>query len=642
MKKSVRRVITGVVVLAIGGAAFTLLKGPPPKAVAVDTAPVELIDLRSVTSATGSVQPTRQIALSFASTGKVSVLNVEPGQVVTAGTVIAELDSTSAAIEVKTKQAALNEALAKAQSLRQTATAADRAVYDATVAAAQSSAAQAAKAKGQLSEVNNASATQAQEAIGTAASQQERDAATLATDSARQDDAQNKLNADTAAKVEAKTFLEVAKANLAIAQRQRDVMRDQLAKGRQDSAALGLTRDEAQRALDKATADYERLRASIPAVDASGNPVIVAVSDAPVVAARTNANAAAARVAANDADIVRTQGMFDVAVDAVGQAERDLSSAQTKYDTLDATVTSSKAAVEAARAKVEGGRESLAKSGDQIKSAKAAKTAGARRDDQAMITAENSRIAAEAAARTAERERRQKQQGSKPSDIRAALASVDAAAASLELSRDTLEKTQLKAPFDGVIATVGFKQGEQVGTSTGALGSTATKDAGVGTIVLVDTSAVLIRLPLPEVDAAKVADGQSATVTFDSLGDTAKPVEAKVQSVEPTPTLVNGVSTYNARIAISQAPKGVRLGMTASVEVLLGVRKQVLTVPAEALSEKDGATQVSVVTVDAKKRQIITQVSVAVGDRADGRVEITKGLKRGDLVKMPLPAGGAK
>jgi multidrug efflux pump subunit AcrA (membrane-fusion protein) len=643
MKKTIRRTVTAVVVLAVGATAFVVLRGNTAPLPPVKTAPAALVDLRSVTSATGSVQPIRQIALSFPSVGRVSQVSVQPGDRVAAGTVVAEVDSATAKTEVKIRQAALNEAVARAQGLQRTVTAADKALYTATLSAAQSTAKQAARSEVQLAEVNDASAAQFDNAIDAAATQQQRDAATLSVDSTRVDDAQNKLNENTASRVEAKTFLDVAKANLDIAQKRRDEVRDQLALARQESTNLGVTRDEAQRALDKAIADYERQRSLLPTVDASGNPLLVFVPDTAVVNARTALAAVAAKVSAAEANVVSVQATFEVANDAVVAATTALANAQTKFDTFDGKVTAGQASLEAARTKVEAQRESAARAADAVKNAKVAKEAGIKRDEQAMVSAENARIAAESSARTAAREKRQKEQLAKPSDVRAALATVDSAAASLELARDTLDKTQLKAPFDGVIASVGFKQGEQVGTSAAALGSTSTKDASnSATIVIVDTSSVVIRLPLPEIDAAKVTEGQTATITFESLGDSFEALKAKIDSVEPTPTVVNGVSTYNARITINDVPKTVKLGMTATVEVLLKIRKQVLTVPAESLSEKNGETQVNLVTTSADNKQVITLTEVTVGDRGDGKVEIVRGVKKGDLVKLPDTVGGAK
>ncbi len=643
MKKVIRRSLTGVVLVAAGVTAFMVLQGNTAPLPPVKTAPAALVDLRSITSATGSVQPIRQIALSFPSPGRVSQLSVQPGDRVKAGTVVAEVDSEAAKTEVKIRQAALNEAVAKAQGLQRTVTAADKALYAATLSAAQSTAKQAARTEGQLAEVNDASAAQLDNTIEDAAAQQQRDAATLAVDSTRVDDAQNKLNQNTASREEAKTFLEVAKANLDIAQKRRDVVRDQLATARQESTNLGVIRDEAQRVLDKATADYERQKSLLPTVDSAGNPLLVFVPDTAVVNARTALAAAAAKVSAAEANVVSVQATFDVANDAVASATTALANAQTKFDTLDGKVTAAQASLEAARTKVEAQRESAARADAAVKNAKVAKDTGMKRDEQAMVAAENARIAAESAARTAAREKRQKEQLAKPSDVRAALATVDSAAASLELARDQLGKTQLKAPFDGVISSVGFKQGEQVGASAAALGSTSAKDStSAATIVIVDTSSVVIRLPLPEIDAAKVTEGQTATITFESLGDSFKPLKAKVDSVEPTPTVVNGVSTYNARITIADVPQTVKLGMTATVEVLIKIRKQVLVVPADSLSEKDGATQVNVVTTSKDNKQVITPTEVQVGDRGDGKVEIVRGIKKGDLVKLPDTVGGAK
>ncbi len=647
MKKSVRRVLTGVVVVAVGFLGVTSLTGGSSEPLGpIKTVVAERTELRSLTRATGTVQPTRQIALSFPSVGRVAVVNVEPGQRVTQGQVIAETDSSVARIEVTSREAALAEALARVDGFKGQVTAADRAVFVATVEAAKSTSTQAERSASQQSEVNDASAAQLDATVEIASSQQARDISVLATEEVRLVEAQSKVDRETASRSEQMTYLDVAKANVQVAQKRRNEVRDQLATVRVDSARLNIQSAEAQRELDRVTADYERLRAAnAGAVDGNGNAVVLLVPDTQVVAARGALSAVSARISAAEAEVVRVQTVLDVAVDALAAADRELATIQAKFDGIDGKVVSAQAALEGTRQRVESQRETTARSSDAMVNAETAMSAGKTRDRQTMVAAKNQRLAAEAALRTAQREQRQRQQGAKPSEIRGALALVDVAAASLELAEDALAKSQLIAPFDGVIASVGVKVGEQIGTSAAALGGAGGAGGGAGsstagTIVLVDASSVLIRLPLPEVDAARVKDSAAAVVTFESLPD-AKPLTAKVDSVEPTPTIVNGVSTYTARVLIVGAPSNVRLGMTASVEILLGTRTNVLTVPAETLSEKDGTTSVSVVEI-VDKKEVISVRPVSVGDRAEGRVEIVDGLKAGEKVEVPQAEKGAK
>ncbi len=634
MKKSIRRVVTALVIVAVGAGAFTILRGSPEEVPPVPTVKAQLADLRSITSATGTVQPIRQIALSFPTVGRLTAVNVEPGQLVKAGDVLAEVDSTAAAIEVKTRKAALKEAVARAQGLKTQVTAADRAVYQATLESAESTAAQAAKTEAQLKDVSQSSAEQLETSIDLAAQQQARDEAQLAVDDAKLTEAQAKLQTETTSLADAKVGLDTAKANLQVAQKQRDTVRDELARSRQDVANVGPLRDEAQRTLDRVTADYERLRiAASSNVDANGVPILSAVSDSAVVSARNALTALQERIARLEVEVVRVQGTLEAAIDGVAVAERELANAQTKFDKIDGNITTNKASVETAKSKVESQREAAAKSADAVESARVAKAAGVTKDEQAMVTAQNSRVSAEEAARVAAREKRQRSQGAKPTEIQAALAQVDSAAAAVELAQSELAKAKLLAPFDGLVSTVGVKVGEQVGTSAAALGTaaTGTKEGATGTIVLVDATTLVIKLPLPEIDAARVVDGAEASALFESVVGS-KAVPAEVTAIEPTPTVINGVSTYTARVLINDVPKSVRLGMTATVEILLGVRKQVLTLPAGAVSEKDGVVSVSLVSIGKDGKQLLTPRTVEIGERGDGKVEITKGLKVGQTV----------
>ena len=100
--------------------------------------------------------------------------------------------------------------------------------------------------------------------------------------------------------------------------------------------------------------------------------------------------------------------------------------------------------------------------------------------------------------------------------LQAAQATVEQAKVAVQSAKNNLEKATMVAPFDGVVAT-----------ATGTVGQTVT-----GTVVsLLDLSAPLLQISLPETDVAKVAVGQQAIITFDSLSGLQ--LTGKVATISP-------------------------------------------------------------------------------------------------------------
>jgi RND family efflux transporter MFP subunit len=633
MKKKTRRVLVIGGVAAIAIPSVVLLRGSGESSNAeLRTAEVTETELRSITNATGTVQPSRQAALSFSAGGRVTEVAVVAGQRVNAGDVLVRLDDAAARLELEARQAALREAEARVIALSTQVSAADRAANDAAARQAASATKQAKNVEDVTRAATAASNEQLEANVALARRQSERDAAQLVLDEKRLTDAQDRLTRDLAAKDDAAKKLEAARAVQADALKRRDEVRDIVNSMRLEVSRLVLIRDDAQRAYDIAVADFERLRAINATPDSTPGAF---PSDRDVVSARKVLQAATAEVTKAEAELTRLQGIAEGTTDIITSAEREVTNAQSRFDVADGRATTSQANVDPARQRVEAQREIASKSAEQVDAAITAQMAGKRRDRQQVATAANATKAARDAAMVIDEQNRQREQGARPAEIAAAKAVVDAAKVNVSIAQDSLAKLLLTAPFSGVVASVSTKVGEQVGTTAGSVGSSAAAtDRAIGALTMIDDSALLIRLPLPEVDATKVKQGATAVVTFESLGAAAKPLAAKVDAIEPTPTAVNGVSTYTARVSLNNVPETIRVGMTASVEVLLAVRGKVVTVPAEALSERDGATIVKVASNDPKKVEPIER-PVQVGERADGRVEIVSGLKVGERVVLP-------
>jgi HlyD family secretion protein len=89
-------------------------------------------------------------------------------------------------------------------------------------------------------------------------------------------------------------------------------------------------------------------------------------------------------------------------------------------------------------------------------------------------------------------------------------------ASQLEVARNELAKTVLKAPFDGVIGDLSVERGEWITPSPPGIPMPSAVD-------LIDPDAIYVSAPLDEVDLEKVSDGQPVRITMDSYPGRAFP-----------------------------------------------------------------------------------------------------------------------
>jgi multidrug efflux pump subunit AcrA (membrane-fusion protein) len=132
----------------------------------------------------------------------------------------------------------------------------------------------------------------------------------------------------------------------------------------------------------------------------------------------------------------------------------------------------------------------------------------------------------------------------------------------------------------------------------------------------------------------RVTPGQKANITIDAFANSAMP--GKVVEVFPLPDPVAMASwdrkVYTTKVQLdgSQNQKGLRLGMTASVEILINELNNVLAVPIQSVLQLHGKHQVAVRKADGT----FERRPVALGDANDRLVEVKQGLRAGEFVAL--------
>ena len=148
--------------------------------------------------------------------------------------------------------------------------------------------------------------------------------------------------------------------------------------------------------------------------------------------------------------------------------------------------------------------------------------------------------------------------------------------ARIDVATAALQRTILKAPFDGVIAEINGELGEFVTPSPVGVPTPPTVD-------LIDSSCLYISAPIDEVDATAVRTGMPVRITLDAFPDQRFP--GHVRRVAPyVLELEKQARTVEVEAEIDNPEEyDLMPGYSADVEVILDTRTDVLRIPAMAI-----------------------------------------------------------
>jgi HlyD family secretion protein len=173
------------------------------------------------------------------------------------------------------------------------------------------------------------------------------------------------------------------------------------------------------------------------------------------------------------------------------------------------------------------------------------------------------------------------------------------AEASQRANFDALDKTISRAPFDGLVTNVPVREGETVVVGIqNAEGSTL--------MTLADMSVITAEVKVDETDIVNIALGQTADVTVDALpGRTFKGHVTEVgdQALLRTTGIATSQSTtgteeakdFKVVVTLDQTPDNhldeLRPGLSTTARITVAQRPNALTIPIQALVQRDPAVE---------------------------------------------------
>jgi RND family efflux transporter MFP subunit len=189
---------------------------------------------------------------------------------------------------------------------------------------------------------------------------------------------------------------------------------------------------------------------------------------------------------------------------------------------------------------------------------------------------------------------------------------------SLESAELNLEKAVIVAPFDGVVAAITITEGKEISTATLATPA----------ISLVDTSEIEMPGFIDEIDIAMVQPGQEANILLDALPD--EEVKGRVAFISPVGTIRAGVVSYGTTITLENPVAELRDGMSATAEIIIERRDDVLFVPNRAIR---GTLENPTVLVLVDEQEEEREITLGLTDGIN--TEVLSGLEEEEEVILP-------
>ncbi len=174
-----------------------------------------------------------------------------------------------------------------------------------------------------------------------------------------------------------------------------------------------------------------------------------------------------------------------------------------------------------------------------------------------------------------------------------------------------LEYTEIRSPIDGVVTDRPLFSGE-------------TAPAGTPLITVMETSTLIAKLHIAQVQAQQLAVGAAATIGVPGLED---PVNAKVSLISPA--LDPGSTTVEVWLRVDNPKNLLKAGTPVHASITGRTVKNALLIPVEAIQTgADGTKYVMVIGADgnAHKRP------VSVGIQSDNEAQIISGITVKDSV----------
>ncbi len=295
----------------------------------------------------------------------------------------------------------------------------------------------------------------------------------------------------------------------------------------------------------------------------------------------------------------------EAAVRSIRKAELALQTSQNSLDKVLSTtaIDNSRIALQSSKANVTRARTAL----DELNEGP---------DAQAIEIAENSLTISQAKLESAVRKLEKLEAGESASAINLTILrnARDQAQIRYDRLKEQQFENQIVAPFDGEVTFVRGRPGDQVAAYQEIIG-------------LANPSQLVVEAVVPDIDQAKLAIGQQVDVTIDQFAGVV--FVGRVESLPRTIVSSTGqaIRIPETKIVVEWTQPGVELGMLARLKISVQSKQGVLKIPRSAVRTVNQREFVETV-IDGQRRS----VPVTTGINSDTEIEVLDGLEEGIMV----------
>lgn len=216
-------------------------------------------------------------------------------------------------------------------------------------------------------------------------------------------------------------------------------------------------------------------------------------------------------------------------------------------------------------------------------------------------------------------------------ELQSAQAEVENAQIKVERTKTELGYNRIQAPMDGTVVSIVTRQGQTLAASQ-----------TVPTLLkLANLETMTVKAQISEADVTRVKAGMP--VYFTLMGDPDTRYHGTLRTVELAPTNINEQATsttatsnaavyYYALFDVPNPDHTLRVAMTTQVTIVLGERKQVLTIPQTALGKKLGENEYEVTLLKEDDQKETRRIKTGMKD--DIKIEVVSGLSAQEKVTL--------
>ncbi|KPJ62385.1 hypothetical protein AMJ44_15675 [candidate division WOR-1 bacterium DG_54_3] len=193
----------------------------------------------------------------------------------------------------------------------------------------------------------------------------------------------------------------------------------------------------------------------------------------------------------------------------------------------------------------------------------------------------------------------------------------------LERAKTAVDNAQIVSPISGIVAEKAVIPGEAI-------------SPGIPVMTVVDIDNPWVEIQIDEVDIAVAKAGQRVRFTTDAFPDqeffgriTWINKKAELKKVGGRVRLDEEDLVFRGKVKFEDGQKVLRPGMSVYAEIITGEKRNVLVVPREAITLRQGKQVVYVITGNRA-----WQKEVELGIKDAEKVEILKGLSLGEKVAI--------